>query len=240
MVNSYLTLDRDFGLFFQYQYPDFKRPLILKAALSTGEGRNQMSTDGGLAYTLRMEWLPLGSFSGKNDYSEGDLEREPKPRLSVGSTAHFNHRAKRTGGQLGKMLFEPRDFISAEADFVFKYSGWALSSEYLFRKSIQDPLTYDQTGNLRYVFSGHGINTQLSYCFKNMWEIAARHSLLIPDASMYELEPVQQHYGLGLSKYIWKHKLKVQTDWFYLQEMNRNFRSETGRFQWRFQIELGI
>lgn len=240
VVNNYLTLDRDFGVFFQYRYPGFKRPLILKAALSSGEGRNQLRTDKGLAYTIRLEWLPLGPFSGKNDYIEGDLERESKPKVSLGSTAHFNHRAQRTGGQLGKQLYEPKDLLSAEADFVVKYRGWALSSEYLYRKSLQDPRTIDQAGDLRYVFTGHGLNTQLSYCFRKMWEIAARHSLLIPDAALYGLEPRQQHYGLGLSKYFWKHKLKIQTDWFYLQEMEWKRQSETGRFQWRFQVEIGI
>ncbi len=58
----------------------------IKGAVSSGEGRNFITTDEGLAYTGRVEVLPLGKFKSKGDYSMGDLAREEKPKLSVGFT----------------------------------------------------------------------------------------------------------------------------------------------------------
>ena len=58
----------------------------LKGAFSTGDGRNALPIDGGMAYTGRIEWLPFGAFTNKGDYSEGDIEMEPKPKFSLGST----------------------------------------------------------------------------------------------------------------------------------------------------------
>ena len=125
------------------------------------------------------------------------------------------------------------------ADFVFKYKGWALSSEYLLR--ITDSAITTKASETRYVYSGQGVNTQLSYCFKRMWEIGLRHSLLVPNQQLAAFEKQKNQYGIVLSKYILKHKLKVQTDFTYERQRDLKLhRYDKGDFQWRFQIELGI
>ncbi|MBK9590372.1 MAG: hypothetical protein IPO32_02355 [Crocinitomicaceae bacterium] len=43
---------------------------------------NVKRSDKGRFYTDRLEILPFGKFTGNNDYVEGDLAREPKPKLS--------------------------------------------------------------------------------------------------------------------------------------------------------------
>ena len=101
IANGTFTLDRDFGVFGYHTIPMGGQQLQLKGAVSSGDGRGAVPENEGLAYTGRMEWLPFGSFANKGDYSEGDLEFEPKPKLSIGAAYCYNDRAVRTGGQLG-------------------------------------------------------------------------------------------------------------------------------------------
>lgn len=240
VVNNELTLDRDVGLFVYY-VADYERfAYRIKTAVTNGEGRNALPSDEGLAYTGRLEILPLGPFTGRNDYQEGDLLREPKPKLSFAGTVNFNDEAKRTGGELGPLLYEPRDLFNAHADILFKYSGWAFSSEYLYRHT-DNPYTYDDNGNVIRVTSGEGINTQLSYCTPKMWELALRHSYLSPQKELQTEVPEVVHYGMCLSKYLDKHRIKLQTDFFYEQRNDAiSHEKIAGNYRWRFQIELGI
>ena len=240
IVNNALTLDRDVGVF-AYYVADFEHfAYRIKTAITNGEGRNALPSDQGLAYTGRVELLPLGAFTDRNDYNEGDLVHEPKPKISIGGTVSFNDDAKRAGGQLGRPLYEPRDLFNAEADILFKYNGWALSSEYLYRHA-DDPTTLNDNQEVRYVTSGSGINTQLSYCTPKMWELALRHSYLSPQRELQEVEPQVIQYGICLNKYLNKHKVKLQTDFHYERFQDPVTHAKTGgNFQWRFQIELGI
>ncbi len=151
IVSNALTLDRDFGVFLSYFY-DGRFAFRIKTAVSSGEGRNVLKTDKGLAYTARVELLPLGMFSDGGDYFEGDLFREPKPKLSVAGWGSFNNGALRTGGQLGRELFEGRDLYGAGTDVVFKYAGFALSAEYLYRY-CKNPLTYNSDSLQRQVIA---------------------------------------------------------------------------------------
>ncbi len=240
IVNNALTLDRDVGVFANYS-ADFDRfAFRIKTAVTNGEGRNALPSDKGLAYTGRLEVLPLGPFTGRNDYFEGDLEHEQRPKISVAATIHSNDRAVRAGGQLGLPLYESRDLFSVHADMVAKYRGWALSSEYLYRQT-DNPATYDAGQHVRYVTAGEGVNTQLSYCTANLWETALRHSYLAPQRELYDKDPKRTQYGVCVSKYLNKHRVKVQTDFFYEYLQNPETGLKTGdSFQWRFQVELGI
>lgn len=240
IVNAALTIDRDAGFFANYAHDRERFAFRIKTAITSGEGRNALPSDRGLAYTGRVEVLPFGVFSGRNDYFEGDLQHEQRPKLSIAATVHANERAVRTGGQLGFPLFEPRNLFSAHADLVFKYQGWALSSEYLYRHT-DDPYTRDPNQNVRYVLSGQGVNTQASYCSKNMWEMALRHTWLQPQRELYAREPLRTQYGVCIGKYLNKHRVKVQTDFTYEHLRNPETRAKTGDgLHWRFQVELGI
>ncbi|MCZ8133884.1 MAG: porin, partial [Algoriphagus sp.] len=94
IANGVFTLDRDFGFFAYYNVPaKGKAQYLLKGAISTGEGRNPSPGDNGLSYTGRIEFLPFGKFKNGGDYSEGDLEFEPKPKLSLALTINSNQNA---------------------------------------------------------------------------------------------------------------------------------------------------
>jgi phosphate-selective porin OprO and OprP len=240
-VNGAFTLDRDFGAFVNYTLPtNTKFKTIVKTAITSGEGRNSVASNSGLAYTGRVELLPFGDFTEGGDYFEGDVVREEKPKLSLAAGYHLNDFAVRSQGQLGRDLFEPRSYSAFIADALFKYKGFALSTEYLQRSSDK-PLTKNTAGATRNLVVGDGINTQISYCFPSLWEIAARHSLITPQKEVETLMMQVNEVGFGVNKYLAKHKTKVQFNVFSRRE--RNLATGTAGFRnffGVFQIELGI
>jgi phosphate-selective porin OprO/OprP len=243
IVNGIFTIDRDFGLFLNFEKPYFK----LKGAVTSGEGRNSTKSNKGLSYTGRIEVLPFGAFTGKNDYVEGDLEREQKPKLSIGASYNYNSFAVRNGGQLGEDLFSPRHIHNLHGDLLFKFKGFAFYNESCLRLT-ENPITYNSdTTKFVTVFNGYGNLTQISYLFKNNFEIAVRYVFVNPYSSIFFNKVFtsintnkQDQIHLGLTKYLNGHRLKVQFNVAYLMrkdyQLNKNF-SKVGAY---FQIEMGI
>ena len=245
IVNAALNIDRDFGFFLNYSGKGYN----LKGALTSGEGRNSVISDKGLAYTGRIELLPLGRFIGSNDNIEGDLEREKTPKLSLAGTYHFNDKAQRQAGQTGNDLFQSRSLLSLEADMLWKYNGWAWYTEYMNR-STSNPNTINPSDitKTRSVAVGEGYLTQLSYLFKNNFEIAGRYGQTRPNSGLYNdpsypsinVRQIEQ-FEAGVTKYIKGHRLKVQSSLGYLLPTNlvTNMK-EAGKYVVTFQVEIGI
>lgn len=245
IVNSTFTLDRDFGFFAHLTASNF---IILRGAITSGEGRNSLGSNSGLAYTGRVEFLPFGRFTGENDYIEGDLERERLPKLSLAATFSYNDNAVREAGQLGGDLFAPRPIRNVEFDALLKYNGWAWYNEFMERNA-PNPITQNpDDGSLRYIYNGRGYLSQLSYLFKNNYEIAGRYSLIVPFEELYENpahpevnERRTQQIQLGVTKYIIGHRLKVQAS--IIRANHTDLRTDTadgGFWSGIFQVELGI
>lgn len=240
-VNTAFTLDRDFGFFINYLTrlsPSFL--VMCKTALTSGEGRNSIVSNPGLAYTGRIEILPFGDFLLGGDYFEGDVAREPTPKISLAAGMHLNELAVRSQGQLGRDLYEPRSFTAFIADFLFKYKGIALSSEYLQKNAVSTAVTTNPDGKIRDLLVGKGINTQLSYCFPSLWELAARHSVVVPDKEIQERTNHVSEFGVGVTKYIAKHKTKAQFNIFARNNKNLVTGTEDNFFYVVFQLEAGI
>jgi phosphate-selective porin OprO/OprP len=242
IVNSIFNIDRDFGIQSYYRNQISGFHFVLRGSVSSGDGRNFNTAQRGLAYTGRVELLPLGQFQNSGDYFEGDLSREPKPKISVGLTWSNNENAIRTGGQLGKFLFQSRDIETFMADFLLKYRGFAFSSEFLNRM-VTNPITTDPDDdtNVRYVYDGHGENYQTSYLFRKDYEYVNRYSRVRPGPSIRTLEPQVQQFTLGLNKYLRGHRVKLQTEFTYeLRSWMNNTAPDMDSWLWRFQIEAGI
>lgn len=238
IVNSTFNIDRDFGLQMFYREKYF----ILRGAMSSGEGRNVNRSDQGLAYTARVELLPFGQFTNGGDFFEGDLMREPKPKVSIGLTYSDNENTLRTGGQLGKPLYEARDIETHMADALLKYKGFAWATEYFYRFTNENPITTDtETGDTRYVYQGQGLNSQASYLFKSNYEVVGRYSSIRPSSNIALLTENIKQYTIGLTKYVRGHRVKLQSDITY---EDRNWRlnnnSDSQFWQVRFQVEMGI
>jgi hypothetical protein len=240
IVNAKFNIDRDFGVQFYYNNKIGFLNYVLRGAISSGEGRNISASDRGLAYTGRVELLPLGLFTNNGDYFEGDLAREPKPKVSVGVSYSDNENTTRTGGQLGRFLYSPRDIETAMMDFLFKHNGWAFSAE-LLKRSSNNPITTDSLGQVRYVYAGHGQNFQGSYLLRSNIEFIARFSEVRPNPDIQLAEPRTRQYTLGVTKYLRGHRVKLQSD-FTLEQNDwlKGPLPSADNFQWRFQIEIGI
>ncbi|MFN4086354.1 MAG: porin [Spirosomataceae bacterium] len=240
ITNARFNIDRDFGI--QVNYLGEQRSsssFNVKTAISSGDGRNfTANPDDGLAYTGKLEWYPLGGFQNAGVFFEGDLVREPSPKLMLSAAYHYNHKAKRTLGVLGEDLYASRNLQAILADFLFKYRGLAIQGSYMNRNT-ENPITRNQAGSIRRVFVGEGWDFQPSYHFKNDFELIGRLSYVQPYTSLAALEPKQREWTLGVTRYLWEHAFKVQTEvtfdeFFYLDGARKQ--------AWfaRFQVEMGI
>ncbi len=242
-VNANFTLDRDFGIFAYYSDKFGGLNYNLKGAVSTGDGRNQLKTDKGLMYTGRIELMPLGRFKKDGDFSEGDLEFEGTPKISLAAGYSINQKARRTRGTIGTDLYESRNLNSLFADMVLKYQGWALYTEYINRSVENSAFTFNHADSSQsaYVVTGHGINTQLSYCFRNFWEIAARYSVVEPDVEIQQKAMRDSYYIIGVNKYVRKHLTKFQGFVGYrTQESFNTAIFGKNNLLLVFQVELGF
>ena len=247
-ANARFNIDRDFGAQFVFEPHIGKHAiLVLKGALSSGKGRNNPSIaatrSDGFAYTGRMEILPMGEFAMKGDYSEGDWIREAKPKLSIGATYHTNEKALRNGGILGTLLQQPRDMEQVFVDAMLKHQGWALMTEYMTRRTKNDsPITVSADGKTKTtVYDGFGVNTQLSYQFKNHWEVAGRYTIAEPTGDTRLTEPQQKDYSIGITRYLNYHRLKLQLEAIKTDRLDLiKSQSLTPNYTFRFQIEAGI
>lgn len=243
IVNATFTIDRDFGFFGTYS----NNYMNISGALTSGEGRNSTFSTSGLSYTSRFELLPLGRFTGKNDYVESDLEREQKPKISLGATYNFNDNAERLGGQLGRDLYEERDIRVVSFDGLFKYKGISLYTEFMQRDS-DAPITHNaDTSGVSSIYTGYGYLLQGGYLFKNNWEVAARYAEITPFSNVYNNsiftsvnEKKQQHIQVGVTRYLYGHRVKVQGNVLYHITTNMRTGVSAGKYGAIFQVELGI
>ena len=241
IVNSEFGGDRDFGLFGEYYYGGIdKFALAALASVTLGEGRNWgASNNGGLAYTGRLELVPLGRFHAKGEYVEGDTYHEETPKIMLGAGYSFNHRSQLTRGMKGSMLpgDETRNIGSYYADMIFKYRGFSFNADYMGRHAA-DPVGFASSS---FVYTGSGVNVQASYLFDRKWEVAIRNSSMLPNR---EVRPfagykVWNQSTLGVTRYIIGHSLKLQLDLSFNQ-MAEPASPDYDRLAVRFQLELGL
>lgn len=245
IVNGAFNLDRDFGL------QGFWRPIHgdvivnLRGAISSGDGRNQpVIPGGGLAYTGRVEVLPLGAFTGGGDYFEGDILREQKPKLSIGVSYQRNDRQTKTRGTLGKALFAQRSSDILYADALFKHSGLSVYTECAQRTS-NDPVTYRDTTRKEAsaIFVGTGYMAQVSYVFPSMWNVAARYAVVDAGSQLVGLAEYtkQTNISATVGYYFNRHRLKANFETGTNRTTLYNkVNAEEANYYGRFNVELGI
>ena len=241
--NAKFTIDRDFG-FQVHNLNEFKDSFSynFKGAVSTGEGRNVTSNpDAGVAVTGKVELMPLGAFTKDGTYFEGDIVREAKPKLLFSGAYQQNNQAKRAQGQLGNDLFESRTMKSLMLDAMLKYNGWAAMSSYMSRSTTKNAITIDPNDNTQsnFVYVGSGFDHQLSYIFPSNYEIIGRYSTQTVGDDIKALAPNTKQYSFGVTKYIWEHTFKIQSELTFdtLSYFNGTTKNN---FYVRFQVEIGI
>lgn len=240
--NSKFNIDRDFGIFLDYskQNPNHFS-YALKGAVSKGEGRNWVKTkDDGIALTGKVELFPLGSFTKNGSNFEADLMREKTVKWMISGAFSQNNNALRSQGQLGSSLYEARTLQSLFFDTMLKYKGWAATGAYMSRMA-DNPITVSTTdaANTQAVFVGHGYDAQLSYLFPSNYQIIGRFSTQKVDKDIETISPNTDEYTLGLSKYIFGHKIKLQGEFTY-DNINNYLGETSNNWYARFQVEIGI
>jgi phosphate-selective porin OprO/OprP len=241
--NAKFTIDRDFG-FQVHNLNEFKDKFSynFKAALSGGEGRNQTGkADDGIAVTGKVEVLPFGAFAKDGTYFEGDIQREKKPKLMLSGAFQQNNHAQRTQGQLGNDLFERRTMKSVLLDAMFKYNGWAAMMSFMSRTTTENAITFnpEDLTESNYAFVGNGFDYQLSYNTRSNYEFIGRYSIQKVGDDIKALTPNTKEYSVGVTKYIWEHSFKLQSE---LTFDTLDFNDGTSKNNWylRFQVEIGI
>ncbi|HMO32075.1 MAG TPA: porin [Lacibacter sp.] len=211
VANQAFTLDRDFGFFLYYTPINLPNQVLrLKSALTSGEGRGQNITPYGLSYTGRVEWLPMGAFKNLGDYTEGDLEFESTPKLSIAYTYNLNDGTLRSGGQLGSVLPVPVDMTTQVADFMFKYNGWGVMGEWFHRRV--SGFRYDGFNDLviNRIARGTGFNLQVSKILHRRHELVVRYAGVTPQKGFEAFQYQLRTRGLGYNLYLNKHRVKLQ------------------------------
>lgn len=241
--NAKFTIDRDFG-FQVHNLNEFKERFSynFKGAVSTGEGRNITGkSDDGVALTGKVELFPLGAFGKDGTNFEGDLVREPKPKLMLSGAFQQNNNSQRTQGQLGTALFEKRTTKSVMLDAMVKYNGWSAMSSYMSRSATDNPLTFNpaDVSDFNYVYVGNGFDYQLSYLFQNDYELIGRYSIQHVNEAIQAFAPHAKQYSLGVTKYIWEHTFKLQTELTF-DTLRYSGGPSTTDWYLRFQVEIGI
>jgi phosphate-selective porin OprO/OprP len=240
--NARFNIDRDFGIQAYYLKQDLNKfSYALKTAISNGEGRNfTQNNDLNFAYTAKLELMPFGAFNRDGNNFEGDLVREKKPKLFLGGVFSQNNFAKKSQGQLGDDLFESRTMTSTFLESLVKYQGFSLAVCYMNRSTLRDPLTFNplNSNDIRYVWTGEGMDYQGSYLFPKNYELILRYSEIKPYDRISNFEPKRQEFTLGLTKYLWEHAFKLQSEVTFQQA--NHFNQNTNQWYFRFQLEMGI
>lgn len=242
IVNSQFNLDRDFGVFGEFNkrlFADFN--IAAKGAITLGEGRNWSNSSGsGLAYTGRVELFPLGRFKANGDIIEGDYEREETVKILLAGAYSYNNRALRLQGQNGEWIpnSENRNLSSYFFDFILKYRGFAFYTDVMGR-TCNNPTFADNLES--FIYKGKGVNVQTSYIFPSNWEVALRNSTMLPDSEVQDLAGYKNfnQTTIGVTKYLKGHSLKIQADVSYNHQKDA-VNPDYDRWQFRFQIELGL
>jgi hypothetical protein len=222
-----------------------KQILQIKGTITSGEGRGQVFTSTGLAYTGRIEWLPLGKFANLGDYSEGDLEFEKTPKLSLAASYSYNDGTTRSGGQLGSPLPNPVDMKTFISDMMFKYSGWGLMGEF-FLRNIGD-FEYNGANDLAMnrIPQGTGFNFQLSKMLGRKHEVATRFAGVSPTEGFEQYQYKWRTKAVGYTYYLNKHRVKFQY-YFGLDDREHSgtvpgsLHNLNNRINTMLQVELGI
>lgn len=241
LANSAFNIDRDRGVFVQQRFPLGNHPMLVQGAVSQGEGRGPAAKNAGLCYTGRVEWYPWGEFHANGAYTEGDLYREPKPRLAVAVAYSSDHDATRTQAQLGSLFPAGRSMTinTFFADAIIKYSGWAWQADFSRRLAEGTPSIEDPTTHLQVTAGqGWGLTNQASRMVGRA-QVIIRHSMIRMDGTTDHSE--QDEAMMGCSYYLNGHRVKLQSALLYHWTEGNIAPNHSGNaYGAMVQVEIGI
>jgi phosphate-selective porin OprO and OprP len=212
---SELNLDRDVGVqAFSEDLLGLGGRLAYQVGLFGGDGRNRIASEAGVLVVGRLQVSMMGRF---DDYTESVSKPEPSPKLALAAGAAHNSNTNRARSTLGDTLVLGRvDYRHFEADAMFKWWGWSLQAQWLYRKASPRSLSavVDGEAEIELARSGWGWFVQSGYVFLPVpLEIAARYGELHPIAPTAISR--RSEIGPALGYYFSQHNFKLQADYLY-------------------------
>lgn len=221
---SELTLDRDVGLsIYSDDLGGLGKRLAYHAGIFGGDGRNRFGgQEPGALLVGRVVVRPFGGF---DEDVEGDVERQSRPRLSVGVGAAYNVDTARQRSTYGAPLTAGTlDYAHFAADAVFKTHGFFVLAEYVYRDA-QGAESLAGTANgmpvTEWARSGQGYLVQVGQLVTRQVELVGRWSQLFAKdgtdpAYRKKVEESGRELVGGANLYLNGHQLKLQADYSYL------------------------
>jgi phosphate-selective porin OprO and OprP len=218
-----LALDRDVGVMLSStDLFGLGEKLGYQFFLGGGDGRNRFE-----AYrpwplsVLRLTFKPFGSF---DDDQEGDLTRANRPRLAMGVAGAYNPHTSRINSNFGTAFTAgTTTYRHLAADVVFKYRGFSLLAETLWRRASADVIEGTVNGALvrEATRSGYGYFVQGGMMVTPQLELAVRceelRALRGTDPAFVRTVQTQgTQVGSGVNLYLNGHAFKVQGEYSYL------------------------
>jgi hypothetical protein len=224
LVVRELNLDRDVGVMLSSSNLfGLSELLSYQFFLGGGDGRNRFTAyAAGPLTVLRLTVRPFGAF---DDDQEADLTRADRPRLAVGVAGAYNYRTSRSQSTYGTAFTAgTAHYTHLAVDGVFKYRGFSLLAEGLWRKANTDVLEKEAangTVTREPTRSGHGYFVQAGLLVNSQVEVTARWDKLFSrgatDPQLVQLARTQgKQLGGGVNLYLNGHAFKVQGDYFYI------------------------
>ncbi len=219
-----LTLDRDVGLMLSSSNLfGLGDRLAYNLFIGGGEGRNRFGPAklGPLA-VVRFTVRPFGAF---DDDQEGDLSREKRPRLAVGIAGARNLATNRQNSTYGTTFaLGTVDYTNAAVDVVFKYAGFSLLVEGLWRRSNVDSILGTTAAGApaqEWTRSGYGYFVQGGMLVHPQVEVVGRWEQLFArrgtDPQFVQLAETQgRQVAGGVNLYLNGHAFKLQSDYVHV------------------------
>jgi hypothetical protein len=219
-----LSLDRDVGLMLSSSNLfGLGDRLAYNLFIGGGEGRNRFGPQklGPLA-VARFTVRPFGAF---DDDQESDLTREKRPRLALGIAGARNLATNRQNSTYGTtFVVGTTDYTNAAVDVVFKYAGFSLLAEGLWRRANVNSLqgmTAAGAPVQEWTRSGYGYFVQAGMLVQPTVEVVGRWEQLFArggtDPQFIQLAETQgRQVAGGVNFYANGHALKLQSDYVYV------------------------
>jgi len=219
-----LTLDRDVGLMLSSSNLfGLGERLAYNLFLGEGEGRNRFGPQPlGPLLVARLTLRPFGAF---DDDQEADLSREKRPRLAIGIAGARNLATNRQNSTYGTTFTVGTvDYTNAAVDVVFKYGGFSLLAEGLWRRANVDSLQGTTAAGApvqEWTRSGYGYFVQAGMLVLPNVEIVGRWDRLYTrggtDPQFIQLAETQgRQVAAGVNFYANGHAFKVQSDYVHV------------------------
>jgi len=215
VVTEELNLERDIGLaVFSEDLLGLSERLRYTVAVMGGEGRNRVGTNVGLLYVARVVVSPLGRM---DDKYEGDPEREHRFRFAIGGAIARNVGTVRERSTEGATFtLGGFDYTHGTVDLHLKGWGFSLLAQGFYRKADRD---FRTDGVLtEWSRSGLGYFVQAGAYVLDWLEIVGRFGDLRPMRGTDPRFVRIREMGGGINFMVLKHDLKLQLDYFVLDD----------------------